>query len=85
LTKQFNKGNKMEQRITFTEMSLLIAGHREINQVVFFHQLTESVFYDFLEWSMTDSERYHSLKTPIEWLDEFAEFDCAYEDWLESR
>ena len=75
----------MEQRITFTEMSLWIASHRELNRVVFFNQLTESVFNDFMEWSMSDPERYNKLTTPMEWLDEYAEFDCAYEDWLEMR
>ena len=75
----------MEQKIAFTEMSLLIAGHREINLVEFSHKLTESVFYDFMLWSALDLDRHRSLVTPNDWIDEYAEFDCAYEDWLDQR
>jgi hypothetical protein len=46
------------------------------------HELTEVRWSQFLEWSRLDPEKHNSLTTLADWKDEWAEFDCAYEDWM---
>ena len=45
------------------------------------HELTEPVWNDFMKWSRIDLAKHNSLITLEDWRDEWAEFDCAYEDW----
>ena len=36
---------------------------------------------DFIVWSMIDIKKHLSLSTADDWVNEYGEFDCAYEDW----
>lgn len=67
---------------TYTELGLLLAWHRHANNVTFDCQYTESLYNDFIKWSQLDPDRHAKLITPQLWIEEFAEFDSAYPDWV---
>lgn len=48
-------------------------------------ELTVKVFDDFIKWSQLDPEKHATLITIQDWRDEWAEFTCAYTDWLDSQ
>lgn len=70
---------------TLNELNVILTGHAEVNGVVFTTKLTELVYEDFMKWSALDEYRHSHLVTVWDWLEEYAEFDCAYESWLDSQ
>jgi hypothetical protein len=72
--------------ITFVELSILLAGHREVNGVQFLNKLDETTYNDFMSWSQLEPHKHYSLSSQQDWIDEYAEFDCVYNvDWLPER
>ena len=68
--------------VTFPELSVLLAGHREVNGVTFANKLDEATYNDFIFWSLLEPDKHVTLTTQSDWIDEYAEFDCVYKtDW----
>ena len=57
--------------------------HLRKSGLIFTRQLDKETWIDFLTWSQLDPDKHASIITLDGWQDEFAEFDCAYEDWKE--
>jgi hypothetical protein len=49
------------------------------------HLINEETFADFIKWLELDPAVYNSLYTLEDFAEQYAEFDCAYDNWLESR
>jgi hypothetical protein len=64
---------------------LRLRRHLDASGISWEHTLTDKVWRDFLGWSRLDPAKHNSLVTLDDWQEEFAEFDCAYTDWLESQ
>ncbi|CAB4129690.1 hypothetical protein UFOVP115_88 [uncultured Caudovirales phage] len=70
---------------TLNELNMILTGHAEVNEVEFSTKLTSVVYDDFMKWSALDEYKHARLVTLWDWIDEYAEFDCAYESWLDEQ
>ena len=70
---------------TYTPSRKIFRGFLKDCQIDFTHKPTAKVWKDFLVWSQLDNAKHESLVTIFDWVDEYAEFDCAYSDWLAER
>jgi hypothetical protein len=51
------------------------------SEIIFERKLDKATWVEFLKWSQLDPDKHASITRLDGWLDEFAEFDCAYNDW----
>ena len=69
---------------TLTPIALRNYLHRHKSEIRN-NPIEPKIWADFMEWSRIDLAKHNSLTTLEDWADEFAEFDCCYEDWLDGK
>lgn len=55
--------------------------HLKKSGLIFERTLDKTTWVEFLKWSQLDPAKHASITRLDGWQDEFAEFDCAYDDW----